>query len=92
MAGYSLLDRKSSDDIKDKLKIYNLNDKIQQYRNQWLSHAERMEQHRYQDMHENIVLEEDQVADQGRDGQNKFWSCSGSYPSKTNCKYMYLML
>jgi hypothetical protein len=31
---------------REELGIYKLNDKIQQYRNQWLSHTKRMEQYR----------------------------------------------
>jgi len=36
------MNEKRSEDIGE-LKIFNLNDKIQQYRNQWLLHKEQME-------------------------------------------------
>jgi hypothetical protein len=45
VAGYSVLDRKMSEDTRKELDIYSLRYKIQQCINQLLSHTERMEQY-----------------------------------------------
>jgi hypothetical protein len=45
VVGYFLLEKKRNEDESEELEIYNLHDKIQQYRNQWFSHTEQMEQY-----------------------------------------------
>lgn len=45
-AGYSLRDRKRNEDIREELKIFNITDKIKDYRQQWKEHLERMEHDR----------------------------------------------
>jgi hypothetical protein len=53
----------------EELEIYNLNDKIQQYRDGWLSQTEWIANVIHQDMHGNTALE---LAYGWRDGHNKF--------------------
>lgn len=42
VAGYTLLDKKRSDDIRRELNIFKLIDRIKQYRNDWKQHIQRM--------------------------------------------------
>jgi hypothetical protein len=42
MAGYTLLDKKSSD-IREQLDIFNINDKLTQYEINWREHIQRMD-------------------------------------------------
>ena len=46
VAGYTLLDKKHNEEIRTELKIYNVKDKINQIRTNWLQHVERMSQNR----------------------------------------------
>lgn len=46
VAGYTLLDKKHNEEIRTELKIYNVKDKINQIRTNWLQHVERMPQNR----------------------------------------------
>lgn len=47
VAGYTLWDRKRSEDIRKELKIFNLREKIQQHRNNWREHVDRMDNQRH---------------------------------------------
>jgi hypothetical protein len=42
MAGYTLRDKKKSTDIREQLDIYNINDKLTQYKINWREHIQRM--------------------------------------------------
>ena len=43
MVGYTLLDQKSSSDIREQLGIININDKLMQYKIHWREHIQRMD-------------------------------------------------
>ena len=45
MAGYTLLDKKSSD-IREQLGIFNINDKLTQCKINWREHIQRMDDNR----------------------------------------------
>ena len=42
MAGYALLDKKRSNDIREQLGIFNINDKLTQYKINWREHIQIM--------------------------------------------------
>lgn len=42
IAGYTLLDKKRNEDIRLELNIFNLIEKLTEYRNKWKQHVERM--------------------------------------------------
>ena len=44
--GYTLLDKKRSSDIREKLDIFNINDKLTQYKINWREHIQRMDDNR----------------------------------------------
>ena len=46
MAGYTLLDIKRSSDIRDQLGIFNINDRLSQYKINWREHIQRMDDKR----------------------------------------------
>ena len=46
MAGYTLWDKKRSADIREQLVIFNINDKLTQYKINWRGHIQRMEHER----------------------------------------------
>ena len=46
MAGYTLLDKKRSSDIREQLGIFNINDKLPQYKINWREHIQRMDDNR----------------------------------------------
>ena len=46
MAGYTLLDKKRSSDIRETLGIFNINDKLTQYKINWREHIQRMDDNR----------------------------------------------
>ena len=46
MAGYTLLDKKRSSDIREKLGIFKINDKLTQYKISWREHIQRMNDNR----------------------------------------------
>ena len=46
VAGYTIADRKRSEDIRTELNIFRLMDKITQYREEWLQHINRMDNNR----------------------------------------------
>jgi hypothetical protein len=46
MAGYTLLDKKRSIDIREKLGIFNINDNLTQYKVNWREHIQRMDDNR----------------------------------------------
>lgn len=46
IAGYTLLDKKRNEDIRLELNIFNLIEKLTEYRNKWKQHVERMTQDR----------------------------------------------
>ena len=46
MAGYTLLDKKRSSDIREQLGIFNINDKLTQYKINWREHIQRMDDNR----------------------------------------------
>ena len=48
MAGYTLLDKKRSSDIREQLDIININDKLTQYKINWREHIQRMNDNRLQ--------------------------------------------
>ena len=45
-AGYTLLDKKISSDIREQLGIVNINDKLTQYKINWRQHTQRMNDNR----------------------------------------------
>ena len=45
-AGYTLMDKRRSEDIRQELNIFKLIDKIAQYRNNWRDHVDRMTEDR----------------------------------------------
>ncbi|KAJ4434991.1 hypothetical protein ANN_23563 [Periplaneta americana] len=47
IAGISLLGHQRNEDIKRKLKIYNINDRIKSNKNNWKEHIERMDEERF---------------------------------------------
>ena len=46
MPGYTLLDKKGSSDIREQLGIFNINDKLTQYKINWREHIQRMDDNR----------------------------------------------
>ena len=46
MAGYTLWDKKRSSDIREQLGIFNINDKLTQYKINWREHIQRMDDNR----------------------------------------------
>ena len=46
MVGYTLLDKKRSSDIREQLGIFNVNDKLTQYKTNWREHIQRMDDNR----------------------------------------------
>ena len=46
MAGYTLWDTKRSSDIREQLGIFNINDKLTQYKINWWEHIQRMDEKR----------------------------------------------
>ena len=46
MAGYTLWDKKTSSDIRKRLGIFNINDKLTQYKINWREHIQRMDDNR----------------------------------------------
>ena len=44
--GYTLLDKKRSSDIRGQLGIFNINDKLTQYKINWRKHIQRMDDNR----------------------------------------------
>ena len=46
MAGYTILDKKRSSDIREQLGIFNINDKVTQYKINWREHIQRMDDNR----------------------------------------------
>ena len=44
MAGYTLLDKKEVSDVREQLRIFNINDKLTQYKIDWREHIQRMEE------------------------------------------------
>ena len=46
MAGYTLLDKVRSSDIREQLGIFNNNDKLTQYKIDWREHIKRMDDYR----------------------------------------------
>ena len=45
-AGYTLLDKKRSSDIREQLGIFNINDKLTQYKINWREHIQRIDDNR----------------------------------------------
>ena len=43
MAGYTLLGKKRSSDIREQQEIFNINDKLTQYKINWREHIQRMD-------------------------------------------------
>ena len=48
MVGYTLWDKKRSSDIREQLGIFNINDKLTQYKINWREHIQRMDGNRLQ--------------------------------------------
>ena len=46
MAGYTLLDKKRSGDKREQLGIFNINEKLTQYKINWREHIQRMDDNR----------------------------------------------
>ena len=46
MAGYALLDKRRSSDIREQLGIFNNKDKLTQYKINWREHIQRMDNNR----------------------------------------------
>ena len=46
MAGYTLLDNKISTDIREQLGIFNINEKLTQYKINWRERIQRMDENR----------------------------------------------
>ena len=46
MAGYTLSDKKWSSNIREQLGIFNINDKLRQYKINWREHIQRMDDNR----------------------------------------------
>ena len=46
MTGYTLWDQKRSSDIREQLSIFNINDKLTQYKINWREHIQRMNDNR----------------------------------------------
>ena len=46
IAGYTLLDKKKSSDIREQLGIFNINDKLTQHKINWREHIQRMDDNR----------------------------------------------
>ena len=46
MAGYTLWDKKRSSDIRERLGVFNINDKLTQYKINWREHIQRMNDNR----------------------------------------------
>ena len=46
MAGYTLWDKKRSSDIREKLGIFNINEKLTQYKINWRKHIQRIDDNR----------------------------------------------
>ena len=46
MAGYTLLDKNRSNDLREQLGIFNINDKLTQYKINWKEHIQRMDDKR----------------------------------------------
>ena len=46
MTGYTLRDKKRSIDIREQLGIFNINDKLAQYKINWREHTQRMDENR----------------------------------------------
>ena len=46
MAGYTLLDKERSSVIREELGIFNINDKLTQYKIKWREHIQRMDDNR----------------------------------------------
>jgi hypothetical protein len=46
MAGYTLLDKKRSSDIREQFGIFNINDTLTQYKINWREHIQRMDDNR----------------------------------------------
>ena len=46
MAGYTLLDKERSSDIREQLRIFNINDKLTKYKINWREHIQRMDDNR----------------------------------------------
>ena len=46
MTGYTLCDKKRSIDIREQLGIFNINDKLTQYKINWREHTQRMDNNR----------------------------------------------
>ena len=46
MAGYTLWDKKRSSDIREQLGIFNMNDKLTQYKINWREHTKRIDDNR----------------------------------------------
>ena len=46
IAGYTLWDKKRSSDIREQLGIFNINDKLTQYKINWREHIQRMNDNR----------------------------------------------
>jgi hypothetical protein len=46
MAGHTLWDIKRSNDIREQLGIFNINDKLMQYKIHWREHIQRMDDNR----------------------------------------------
>ena len=49
MAGYTLWDKKRSSDIREQLGIFNINNKLTQYKINWREHIQRMDDNRLTD-------------------------------------------
>ena len=47
-AGYTLWDKKRSRDIREQIGIFNINDKLTQYKTSWRKHIQRMDDIRLQ--------------------------------------------
>ena len=51
MAGYSLLDKTRNSDIREQLGIFNINDKLTQYKINWREHIQRKDGNRLPKKH-----------------------------------------
>ena len=57
MPGYTLWDKKRSSDIREQLGIFNINDKLTQYKINWREHIQRIDDNRLPKKNLNYKLE-----------------------------------
>ena len=54
MAGYTVWDKKSRSDIREQLSVFNINDKLTQYRINWRKHIQKMDDNRLSNKKSNL--------------------------------------